>query len=74
MVAWTKESELIVAAPVDYLSWTARIAERAEAAAFAAPKRSLWLTGPASARARAEFETRGWKVHENVVGVAEPGV
>jgi len=53
-----------VPAPVDYVSWTERVARFANRDDLKAAERSIWLTGKMSPRARREFEALGWKVNE----------
>jgi hypothetical protein len=65
VVGREKNGALVVPAPVDYVSWTERVARFADREGLKAPVRSIWLTGKMSPRARQEFEARGWKVNEN---------
>ncbi|MEI8038296.1 MAG: hypothetical protein WCJ14_07880 [Verrucomicrobiota bacterium] len=53
---------LVIPAPVDYLSWTAEVAEFAHRDDLLGRKPALILTGEASARARAELARLGWSV------------
>jgi hypothetical protein len=55
---------VVVPGPVDYVSWTEKVATFARREDLAAPTRSLWGTGRVSPRARKEFEALGWTVHE----------
>ena len=55
---------IVVPAPVDYVSWTERVARFANRDDLKAAERSIWLTGNMSPRARREFEALGWKVNE----------
>src|SRR5262245_60017541 len=57
---------IVVPAPVDYVSWTERVARFANRADLKAVERSIVLTGKMSPRARKEFEALGWKVREDV--------
>lgn len=58
---------LIVAAPVDYLTWDADLEEAAAAApAGAAGSRELWITGKIQPRALHELDVRGWTVREGI--------
>lgn len=59
-----RDGTVIVPAPVDYVSWTERIAQFAESPTLAAPQRGIWLTGKMSPRARREFTALGWTLHE----------
>jgi hypothetical protein len=55
---------LILPVPVDYLSWTERVAYFAKNPKLqAAPRRLLWITGGMSPRAKKEFEANGWAIH-----------
>lgn len=56
---------LVLPAPVDYVSWTARVAGFAERSDLAAPQRSVWLTGRMTPRAKAGFQALGWNVKEH---------
>jgi len=65
LVARDQDSALIMPAPVDYLSWTERVARFATQPTFLrVPQRTLWLAGQMSPRAKKEFEANGWTVHE----------
>jgi hypothetical protein len=55
---------IVVPAPVDYVSWTERVARFANRDDLKASDRTIWLTGTMSPRARREFEALGWKVKE----------
>lgn len=57
---------LVLPAPVDYVSWTERVAGFAERPDLAAPQRSVWLSGRMTPRAKAGFEALGWTVRERV--------
>lgn len=63
-MAVDKKGELIVPGPVDYVSWTERVANFANREDLSSKKRSLWLMGIASAKASSNFKKLGWKVHE----------
>ncbi len=56
---------LVLPAPVDYVSWTERVAGFAERPDLAAPQRSVWITGRMTPRAKAGFEALGWTVREH---------
>ena len=60
-----KGGGIVVPAPVDYVSWTERVARFANRDDLKASERSIWLTGELSPRARREFEALGWKVNED---------
>jgi hypothetical protein len=55
---------IVVPAPVDYVSWTERVARFANRNDLKAAQRTILLTGKMSPRARQEFEALGWKVEE----------
>jgi hypothetical protein len=55
---------LILPAPVDYVSWTERIASFATSPDLKASQRTVWLSGKMSPRARKEFEALGWAVQK----------
>lgn len=59
-----QDGALVLPAPVDYLSWTERVAYFAKNPKLqAAPRRVLWITGGMSPRAKKEFEANGWAIH-----------
>jgi len=64
---------LVLPAPVDYVSWTERVAGFAERSDLAAPQRSVWIAGRMTPRAKAGFEALGWTVRENVSGPGQAG-
>ena len=64
VVGKTATGGLVVGAPVDYVVWTANVANFARRPDFAATSRDIWLTSRMSPRARHEFERIGWRVHE----------
>jgi hypothetical protein len=64
IVGREKGGALVVPAPVDYVSWTERVARFADRDDLKSSERSIWLTGKMSLRARSEFEKRGWQVKE----------
>jgi hypothetical protein len=56
---------LILPAPVDYISWTERVAYFAQSPKLlAVPQRVLWITGGMSPRAKKEFAANLWTIHE----------
>lgn len=70
VTARERSGALVVPGPVDYVSWTERVARFAEREDLAALERGIWLGGRASERAAKELGARGWTVHENVRTVA----
>jgi hypothetical protein len=60
-----RDGVLILPAPVDYISWTERVAYFAQSPKLlAVPKRILWVTGGMSQRAKKEFAANLWLIHE----------
>jgi hypothetical protein len=57
---------VVVPAPVDYVAWTARVAELVQHPDLKGLQRGVWLTGQLSPRARREMANAGWTVHEQV--------
>jgi hypothetical protein len=69
VIARDRNSALIIPAPVDYISWTERVAYFAKDPKLqVARQRTLWLVGQMSPRAKQEFAANGWTIHEG----AEP--
>jgi hypothetical protein len=64
------KGELVAMGPVDYLSWTEPVFEFAMRPEFSAERRSLWLEGQATPRARRELSGRGWTLHEEAFAEA----
>jgi hypothetical protein len=57
---------LILPAPVDYVSWTERVASFAKHPSFrAAQQRTILLAGLMSPRAKKEFAASGWTIQES---------
>jgi hypothetical protein len=75
LVGDTQNGGLVVAAPVDYIPWTERVAAfTSRPEVTAAPERHLWLTGRLSPRAREELTARGWSIREGVAsGIVRAG-
>jgi hypothetical protein len=63
----TESGTLVVAGPVDCLSWTERINRFATRPDMKAKQRILWLRGEATPRARQELTKLGWTVRENAI-------
>ena len=61
-----RHGTLVVPAPVDYVSWTERIAGFAGSEDLKAAQWTVLLTGKMSPRAKKEFEARGWTVREEI--------
>ena len=70
LVGQTLAGELVAMGPVDYLSWTEDAFVFARRTDLEAVRRSLWITGRASPRARAELANAGWLLHERVLARA----
>lgn len=69
LVARDQDGAVILPTPVDYISWTERVARFATQPAFLRMSpRTLWLAGQMSPRAKKEFTANGWTVYEG----AEP--
>jgi hypothetical protein len=67
LVARDQTGAVILPAPVDYLSWTERVAAFATQPAFLdVPQRTLWVAGQLSPRAKREFAANGWTIQESV--------
>jgi hypothetical protein len=65
VIARDQDGALIIPAPVDYLSWTERVATFAKHPSFqAARQRTVWISGQISPRAKQEFEANGWTIRE----------
>jgi len=74
LVGRNKAGALVVPAPVDYVSWTERVAGFAKQPDLAAPDRQILLTGRLSPRARQELKRLHWVTRERVkAGVPRPG-
>jgi hypothetical protein len=63
----TGAGTLVVAGPVDYLSWTERINRFAGRPDLKAKQKILWLRGEATPLARLELTQLGWTVRENAI-------
>jgi hypothetical protein len=64
VIGWDRNGAIVVEAPVDYVSWTPRIAHFAHRPDLVASKRSAWLSGQMSPLAKENFQALGWIVHE----------
>jgi hypothetical protein len=74
LVGETQSGALVIAAPVDYVSWTERPAAYVQRPDLAGKAHQLWVAGRVSPRARQELTARGWAVREGVSsGVVRPG-
>jgi hypothetical protein len=70
ITARDRTGAVVVPAPVDYVAWTARVAELARHPDLKAPQRDVWLTGQLSPRATRDLTTAGWTVHKQVQWLA----
>src|SRR6202162_2884698 len=65
LVARDQNGTVIVPAPVDYLSWTPRIAGFATAPTLLGlPHRVLWVPAKMTPLARQQLQANGWSVHD----------
>jgi hypothetical protein len=67
VVAREKRGAIVVPAPVDYVSWTERVARFAQRVDLKVKDREIWLSGRVSPRAREQFEGPGWKIEEEML-------
>jgi hypothetical protein len=66
LVAHDQNGSVIVLAPVDYLSWTPRIAGFATTPALLGLQhRVLWIPAKMTPLARKQLEANGWSIHES---------
>jgi hypothetical protein len=66
IVADMRDGTLVVAEPLDYVTWVQPAEEFARRSDLKGPQRRLLLSGKASSRAVRELEALGWRVSENV--------
>jgi hypothetical protein len=65
LIAHDQSGTVIMPTPVDYVSWTPRIAGfTTDPALLAMQNRVLWTTGKMTPLARQQLSTNGWKVQE----------
>ncbi len=65
IIADAKDGELVVVAPVDYLSWNPTLARFYRNEGLEAEHFSVYLAGDITPLARREMEQQGWQVHAN---------
>lgn len=65
VIANSKDGELVVVAPVDYLSWNPTVAKFLRNEGLDAKRYSVYLAGKLTKKARAELQKAGWQVHAN---------
>jgi hypothetical protein len=63
VAARAKDGEIVVAAPVDYLTWNEGVDRFTANDELAGQKRSVHIAGRLTDRASAELQGRGWAVH-----------
>ena len=61
----------VLPAPVDYVSWTERVAGVAQRQELKAPERTAWVSRQMSRLASKEFTAQGWRVYESFTNAAE---
>jgi hypothetical protein len=66
VVGFGRDGSVLVPAPVDYVSWTRRIATFATRPDLAARKKVALLTGQMSPMAKRHFRALGWIIYERV--------
>jgi hypothetical protein len=66
IVGRERNGAIVVAAPVDYVSWTKRISYFAHRPDLAGHKRVAMITGQMSPMAKKNFQALGWTVYEKV--------
>ena len=64
VVGFGRDGAVVVPAPVDYVSWTQRIANFAQRRDLVTPKKIVLLTGQMSPLAKKNFQALGWTVYE----------
>jgi hypothetical protein len=64
--ASTRDAKLVVAAPLDLVSWTQLTEGFARREDLAVPQRSLLVSGAVTQRARQELAALGWSVSDNL--------
>ena len=63
--AATENDTLVVAAPVDYVSWSEMLDRFSANNRFSSKPRELHLAGTMTQAARSHLKERGWELHEN---------
>lgn len=64
VVGFGRDGSIVVPAPVDYVSWTQRIASFANRPDLVARKKVVLLTGQMSPMAKSHFKALGWTIYE----------
>jgi hypothetical protein len=65
-IGMTQKGRIVATMPVDYVSWTERVAKFASREDLLPNTPTVMITGQMSARAREEMQKLGWTVRENV--------
>jgi hypothetical protein len=63
--AQDKDGNTVVAAPVDYLSWTEQMDRFSGHSRFTDSQPTLYIAGAFSDMAKSKLQQRGWQLHEN---------
>jgi len=70
VIGIARDGTLVVPAPVDYVSWTARVGAFAARPDLTASRRGIWTTGRVSGAAYRGFTALGWTFHDVALPVA----
>ncbi len=65
VTATNTKGSIVIAAPVDYLSWSERLGKFSGRDRSSGKKHELYIAGTMSEMARSNFGERGWELHEN---------
>jgi len=65
VTAENRKGSVVIAAPVDYLSWSEKLDNFSENNSNSSKKHELYIAGTMSKMARSHFKERGWELHEN---------
>ena len=63
--ATNEKGSIIIAAPVDYVSWTAVLDKFSGISEFSSTGHEIHIAGSMSAMAKAQLQKRGWLLYEN---------
>ena len=75
VIATNTKGSVVIAAPVDYLSWSEKLDKFSGRDRSSGKKHELYIAGTMSDMARSNFKERGWELHENselFVGIKIP--
>ena len=67
----TAAGALVLATPVDYVSWIERVGVAANRPDLQAPEKVFFVSGRMTPLAQKEFTKRGWKIYESFTTAAE---